>query len=203
MGLSLVTAPTSEPLSLAEAKAHLRVDITTDDALIAGYILAARKWAEGYVRGCISRQTWDYTLDGNWPLVVVDGVARNRIYLPLHPVREFTTDSPQVSAITVSYVDDNGATQTLSSALYTVHVDGPVAYIQKAYGASWPTVRDVPEAVTVRFQAGYDADSVPDDLRTAIMLHVELMYDRDNLSRETLERARDTLLDPHRMLRVL
>lgn len=203
MGLTLVTAPTAEPLSLSEAKAHLRVDTNDDDALIAGHILAARKWAEGYIRGGIVTQTWDYTLDGQWPLVYADGRDRWRIYLPLHPVQKLTSDSPQVSAVSVTYVDTNGATQTLTASLYTVHVDGPVAYIEKAYGASWPSVRDQPSGITVRFTVGYAVESVPDDMRSALMMHVELLYDRDNLGRETLEAARNALLDPHRMLRVL
>jgi uncharacterized phiE125 gp8 family phage protein len=59
----LVTPPTIEPVSLAEAKAHLRVTEADDDALIAGYILAARHAAESYIRGALITQTWDYSLD--------------------------------------------------------------------------------------------------------------------------------------------
>lgn len=194
MGLSLVTAPTIEPVSLAEAKAHLRVTEPTDDASIAGYILAARGWAEGYLRGSLTTQTWDYTIDYSWPLVrVEDCLYSYRIGLPLQPVQSVTH---------VKYVDTDGATQTLSAALYTEHLDRPVPFIEQAYNATWPSVRSVPAAITVRFVAGHLPEKVPDEIRSAIKLHVEILYDRNPNEREMLERARDALLDPYRVLRV-
>jgi uncharacterized phiE125 gp8 family phage protein len=192
VGLSLVTAPTVEPVSLAEAKAHLRLDNADDDGLLAGYILAARRFAEGYLRGAIITQTWDYTVDHDWPIVWDRCYLRNRIELPLHPVQSVTS---------VSYKDENGAAQTLSGSLYTLHKSGPVAYIEKAYDAVWPAVRDVPEAITVRFVCGYLPEKVPDEIRTAILLHIESLYDRcDDKAR--CESCRDSLLDPYKILRV-
>jgi uncharacterized phiE125 gp8 family phage protein len=192
LGLSLVTAPAVEPVTLLEAKAHLKIDNADDDGLIAGYILAATRDAESYIRGKIIRQTWDYTLDYEWPIVSIRGMARDRIELPFHPVRQ---------VLSVSYVDENGATQTLSPSLYTVRMDTPVAYVEKAYDASWPAIRSVPAAITVRFIAGYDPESVPDEIRTAILLHIESMYDRcdDDTSCDSCRKA---LLDPYRQLRV-
>ena len=194
MGLSLIVAPAVEPVTLAETKAHLRVDAATDDGLIAGYIQAAVRAAENYIRGKLIRQTWDYTVDYCWPIVSVKGMTRYRIELPLHPV---------MSVSSVSYVDDNGATQTLSSLLYTVRTDGPVAYVEKAYDSTWPTIRRVPAAITVRFTVGYDAEDVPDEIRTAILLHVEALYDRcDEDAMKACEACRNALLDPYRILRV-
>jgi uncharacterized phiE125 gp8 family phage protein len=192
LGLSLAIAPTVEPVSLAEAKAHLRLDSSDDDGLLAGYILAARRFAEGYIRGAIITQTHDYTVDYCWPLVWAGDYCRERIELPLHPVQSVTS---------VSYVDENGATQTLSNALYTVHTSGPVAHIEKAYNASWPAVRYVPEAITVRFVCGYLPEKVPDEIRTSILLHVESLYDRCD-DKAKCESCRDALLDPYRVLRV-
>lgn len=193
MGLSLVTGPTMEPVSLAEAKAHCRITVPDEDAKLAGYVLAARRQAESYMRGAICTQTWDYTIDYGWPMVVVDCYVRTRIELPLHPVQSVTS---------VSYVDEAGATQTLSAGLYTLHKDRPVAHIEKAYNAEWPAVRAIPAAITVRFVAGYAPESVPDEIRSAILLQTELLYDKDPGSRELIEQARDALLDPYRVLRV-
>jgi uncharacterized phiE125 gp8 family phage protein len=182
-----------EPVSLAEAKAHLRITAAEDDALIAGYLLSATRAAEDYVRGKFVTQTWDYTLDYEWPMICGGGYYHYRIELPLHPV---------VSVSSVSYVDNNGAAQTLSSLLYTVHKNGPVPYIEKAYDSSWPTIRTVPAAITVRFVVGYPVQNVPPEITSAVLLGVEMLYDRNPNDREILESARNSLLDPYRMLRV-
>jgi uncharacterized phiE125 gp8 family phage protein len=192
MGLSLVTPPTIEPVSLAEAKAHLRVTEADDDALIAGYILAARHAAESYIRGALITQTWDYSLDYCWPVVSVRGMCKYRTELPLHPIQSVTS---------VSYVDENGTTQTLSPSLYTVHIRGPVAYIEKAYDQDFPSIRSVPEAITVRFVVGYQPDAVPDPIKAAIMLGIERLYDRCG-DEGMVDQARTALLDPYRVLRV-
>jgi uncharacterized phiE125 gp8 family phage protein len=191
VGLTLVTGPTVEPVSLAEAKAHLRVTTADDDAQITLLIIAARRYAENHLRGAICTQTHDFTIDYGWPLVCRDGYYRQQIDLPLHPVQS-------VSSIT--YVDENGATQTLSSALYTLHKDRPVPFIAKNYDATWPSVRLVPAAVTVRFVAGYDPAVVPDEIRTAILMHVQSLYDCDE--KVACETCRDSLLDPYRVLDV-
>jgi uncharacterized phiE125 gp8 family phage protein len=194
VGLTLVTPPTVEPVSLAEAKAHLRLDDNSDDGLLAGYILAARQYAENYIRGAIITQTYDYKLDGGWPMVWVRDYCRTRIELPLRPVQSVTS---------VSYVDENGATQTLSTSLYTTHLDRPVPCIDKAYNQSFPSVRDVTDAVTVRFVAGYAPERVPDGIRTAILLHIESLYDScEPEQKERCEQCRNSLLDPYRVLRV-
>ncbi len=198
MGLTLITGPAVEPLSLAEAKAHLRVTVPDHDAIIAGHILAARRYAEGYMRGALITQTWDYTVDNSWPYQRVEyghcfAAYVSRIELPLGPVQSVTS---------VSYLDENGATQTLSGSLYTLHKDRPVAFIAKAYNADWPAVRNVPAAITIRFVCGYLPEAVPDDLRAALLMHVELLFDRNTNQRELLEGSRDNLLDPHRILDV-
>ena len=61
----LVTAPAAEPLTLAEAKLHLRVDDTADDALIGALITAARQHAEHDTRRALVTQTWKLALDAS------------------------------------------------------------------------------------------------------------------------------------------
>ena len=163
MGLSIVTQPVTEPLSVAEAKSHLRVDITDDDTLIGEYISSARQFAEGMTRRAFVEQTWDFTLD-RFPM--------GAIRLPIQPV---------TSVSYVQYVDTAGATQIFTygtspdTAKYDVFTDGPRTAIVPKYNMVWPDTRDHPNVVTVRFVAGYS--TFPADLKQALRLLVGHQYE--------------------------
>ena len=196
MGASLVTRPTSEPLTLAEARAHLRIETTELDAVIAAELMAAREYVEGQTRRALAPQTWDFTFDFGWPMVGCE----YRIDLPLAPV---------VSVTSVTYVDDAGATQTLAANQYQVAGLGPdgLPRIVPAYNVTWPAVRCQREAITVRCVCGYEVGSparvmIPEALRQAIKLQLELLHDRDTTARETIEMARDSLMTPYRIVRL-
>jgi uncharacterized phiE125 gp8 family phage protein len=193
MGSSIVTRPTLEPVSVSQARDHLRIDTTEADSMIASYIVAAREWCESRTRRALPTQTWEYTIDFDWPLV--DGL--HRIELPLAPVSS-------VSLIT--YLDEDGAEQTLSESLYQVcgtGADNHRPYIVPAYNQSWPTVRYVPEVITVEYVAGYGAPwAVPGPLKTAMLLHIEYLFDRSSADRGALEAARDALIDPYRIVKL-
>src|SRR4051794_386751 len=73
--LKVTTQPTVEVLTLAEAKAHLRVDITDDDDLITELIVAARESCERWVSRSFLTTTWRLTLD-HFPGAFVPGVGR-------------------------------------------------------------------------------------------------------------------------------
>lgn len=156
MALSLVTDVTEEPVTLDEIKSHLRIDFKDDDAYLSSCVRAARTWVEGQTKRGIMDQTWDYTIDYAWPWKY----GGTRIDLPLNPVASITS---------ISYVDSDGATQTLASNQYTAQTRTHDSYIVPAYGVTWPDVRWVPDAVTVRFVAGSSSD-IPDDLQRAVMI---------------------------------
>lgn len=145
MSLTLIVAPTAEPVTLADVKLHLRVgsDVTAEDDLIAGLIVAARDYAETFTHRAIPQQTWDEKLPG-FPC---DG---GPIWLP---------KAPGISVTSITYIAQDGTSTVWSSALYTaVLPSGPKAskgYIVPAYGQVYPSTRDVPNAVIVRFVAGY------------------------------------------------
>jgi uncharacterized phiE125 gp8 family phage protein len=158
--LVLVTAPAVTPVSLTEAKAHLRVSDTADDTLITALINAAVAHLDGH-DGILGRalvtQEWALKLD-SFPAA---------IHLPVPPLQS-------VDAIT--YVDVAGATQTLATDQYTV-TSGQPAKIVPAYGKVWPPTLDVPEAVTIEFTAGYGAAAdVPAAIKAAILLHIGTLY---------------------------
>ena len=170
MTLSLVAAPTVQPLTLDETKAHLRVDTTDEDALIDRLIAAAVAdidGADGWLNRAIMTQTWDLSLDG------FPNAGKRQIRVPLPPLQS-------VSSIT--YIDTEGATQTLATSVYDVFGIGgsQPAQIAEAHGESWPSTRQQPDAVTVRFVAGYGgaAADVPQDIRHALLLIIGHWYAR-------------------------
>lgn len=197
MGLVTVTPPAADPLSLAEAKAHLRIDTADEDGLIAGYILAARQFVENETHLRLITQTLDYTIDDGWPSLIARGYYRTRIELPVKPV---------ASVSSISYVDTSGNSQTLAADQYIVRTDGPVPYIEPAYGVTWPGVRCQPAAITVRFVAGTALSDVPNPLLQAMRLLVaHADANREAVSNGTFNEVPlgvEAYLSPYRYVRV-
>jgi len=137
-GISLNTAPASEPISRTEAKTHCRIEVTDDDGLVDTLIAAAREHVEAFTARAIVAQSWDFKLDF-FPAVI--------------PIPK----PPLLSVSGIVYLDADGAAQTLASSVYTVDTDMVAGRIFLAYGQSWPGTYGVPNAVTVSFIAGMAA----------------------------------------------
>lgn len=161
MGLTLVTAPEREPLTLPEAKLLMRVEETADDDLIKSLIPAARQHVEDFTGRALVTQTWDWKADC-W-----SGILCNRGPLP-----------PWRSVVSITYIDSAGATQTWAQTEYQVDLDPNGAQIALAYGKTLPSLRggDL-NAVTVRFVAGYgDPEAVPAPIKHAMALLISHWY---------------------------
>jgi uncharacterized phiE125 gp8 family phage protein len=141
--ITQTTAPTEEPVTLAEMKLHLRQDFDTDDDLISGLIAACRRTA-----------SWTLYLD-RWPA--------DRVIRPPRP--------PLASVTSVKYIDTDGTQQTLASDQYDVDTDLEPGRISEAYGVSWPNHRDQDQAIEIEYVAGFGAASaVPDIYKAAIKI---------------------------------
>lgn len=146
MNIEMVIQPYAEPLTVTEMKNHLKQDsdITTDDDLISAQMVAARNLVETLTGANVPRYrvlmatTFDVRMD-EFPYC-------DFIHLPCVPL---------ISVTSITYIDSNGVSQTLSTSLYTV--DYPQSRIHLAYGEDWPATRDQVNAVTVRFVAGQAA----------------------------------------------
>ncbi len=166
MALSLYAGPALEPVSLEEAKRHCRIDETTtdEDGLVSDLVIAATRHAERFTHRRFISQVWDDKRDD---------VPCEWWESPIAPV---------LSIGSVSYIDTDGATQTWSSALYQTDIPaGPTAgpaRLMPIYNGTWPQTRDVLNAFTVRFTAGYGttAASVPYDIKAAIKLLIGHLY---------------------------
>lgn len=179
MGLKVTVPPVEEPVSVADQKAHMRVDGADEDALIAAQIVAARDLAEARICGRLITQTLEWTLDG----------FRPRLELPVHPVQSITS---------ITYVDLEGVTQTLAPALYKTDLDTKPALIVPAYLQRWPCTRREPGAVTVTFVAGFGAAAdVPFGIVAAVKLIAAHLHAARGDGEGGLPATADALLRPH------
>ena len=191
MDFRLITAPTVEPVSLADAQEHLRAAIGgTDAMLIEAYLQAAREAVENHTGRALMPQTWEMRLP-EFPI--------GAITLPVPPV---------LSVVSLRYTSPAGADTLLDPAAYQVEASsGPTAQpalLWPAVGTTWPGTRlDDRAAVRVRFQAGYaNAGAVPAALRAAILLVLgELYENREASAAKPLSEvpAVRRLLDPYRV----
>ena len=152
LALSLVTAPTVEPLSTADAKLHLKIDGAGEDAYVDALVKAARQLCEEYQQRRLITQTWDWKLD-EWPTALCGG--RRELSVPYPPLASVTS---------ITYLDADGATQTWAAASYQVDSTSEPGRIQPAYNETWPTIRSsILHPITIRYVAGYGASaaSVP------------------------------------------
>lgn len=143
--LRVVTDVTAEPLDLIEAKNHLRVDFTDDDALIKRLISVARRRTEEALRRRLLTQTWLLTLD-LYPLHVERFPRGEMFELPFPPLQALNS---------IQYVDVNGVTQTLDPATYQVDRESEPARVMPAYMQIWQPIRYVPNAIQVSYTCGY------------------------------------------------
>lgn len=162
-GLRITTGPATEPVVLAEARDHCRIDSSDEDGLLAGYIIAAREHCERETGRLFMTQSLQLTFDGDWPACMRTGDAM--ILLPMPPA---------VSVASIQYVDTAGTTQTLAADQYRFTQGDLFGAIKPAYGVTWPTVRSQDDAITVAFTAGYGSNpgDVPAAIRQAILLLV-------------------------------
>ena len=152
MTIEVLTQPAYEPVSLAQAREWLRLesDDTANTAVLQLLIRAMREDAENLThRAFVSRQL-RLNLE-TWPTCHTYG---SRIELPFPPL--ITVDS-------FKYVDTDGTLQTLAASQYSVHDEAEPAFIIPAYQVTWPTIRQVPDAIQITFTAGYAVGSPPDE----------------------------------------
>jgi uncharacterized phiE125 gp8 family phage protein len=181
-GLTLVTPPALEPVTLAEAKKWLKVDVSDDDDLISELITAARQAIEEEIGRQLITATWRLS---------PDGLYAGPIYLPRPPLQSVTS---------VQYYDAQGTLQTLATGDYQVNKDGLLGRLTPAVDAFWPCFQlNRSGAVQVTYVAGYGGTgvSVPGPIKTAIKLRVQVMYIRGEKIDPLVQETIDSLLSPY------
>jgi len=178
-GLVIHTEPASEPITLAEAKAYLRVDSSGDDALITSLIVSARKLCEEHMQRAIMSQTLQLFLDNlddiDEPLW--EGMRtgpylnyyKNYIDLPMPPVTSVTHVK--------TYDDEDTATTFASTKYYVDNAKEPARIVLRT-GETFPTSLRVANAIEVKYIVGYaSASAVPEPIKFAIYQVLTYLYE--------------------------
>lgn len=102
-----------------------------------------------------------------------------------------------ITNVVVTYLDGDGADQTLDGASYVVSPDGLVSL---ASGSSWPTLAEQSDAVSIAYdlEGLDDSDPRADQMKQAIIMHAKLHMEMDDpeTRRKVIENMTSTLWSP-------
>lgn len=187
--IETTSPPVNEPITLADAREHLRQDLTADDGVIQAAIFAARAYAENFLRRRLITQTVTITAHGwgGW------GFS-----LEVAPIQSITS---------ITYTATDGTPTVWAAQDYRlVSKSGSVPFIAPAYGTTWPTIRADFESVSVVAVVGYGpaASDIPPDIAAAVRLLVGHFYENraDEIAGTIVSKltlSADRLLLPHKI----
>ncbi|MBO0345201.1 phage head-tail connector protein [Roseibium sp. CAU 1637] len=186
MTAALIAAPASEPVSVAQMKAHLRLSGSAEDDFLQDMITAAREHVERETRRSLISQTWRLYLD-RWPMGRV-------VPLPTGPVQEVSQ---------VLLYDRVGAASDLAQAFWSLSKGSDPARVKVLPGAGL-SITEL-SAIEIDFIAGYGdaADTVPATLRQAVRLLAAHWFENreagTELSMASLPFGLDRLLSVNRI----
>jgi uncharacterized phiE125 gp8 family phage protein len=175
--LTRVSAPATEPLTLAEAKMYLRIDGDDEDLLIGDLIVAARMVAEEWLKRSLITQSWKLSYDD---------YIHELVPLPMGPVAS-------VTSVVVSNRD--ASTQIIDDAVYTLNSAKDALVLDTiVFGFR----------VEITYVAGYgSAAAVPKPVKQGMLEHIAAMYEnRGEIGEVALPGQATRLYMPFREVRL-
>lgn len=205
MTLQLVTPPAEEPVTLSEAKLHLRADFDDDNDLINMLIEAARVAVETITLRQLVTARWRMVLD-SFPGPSMMGVPFGQPFsLPDHAI--LIPKAPIANVVSIEYQDMGGVWQIMPATDYVVDSACEPARITPIFGRIWPINLPQIGSVRVTFDAGYgDATTVPAGLKSWMKLRIGSLYAHREevalMSRGQIQALPfvDGLLDPYKLV---
>lgn len=158
-----ISGPHVEPVTVSEAKAHLRIDadFTDDDLYLHSLISAARYHVETVADRTLIRSQWQIKMDWfpSWD-----------IELPHPPIAE--------GSISVSYVPSGGTTTPIAYTQFREDRDSTPAVIRPLWNGSWPSCRGAENDITITYWAGYGDSpiAVPPPARHCVLMMAAHWY---------------------------
>ena len=155
----VVTPATSNPITLTEAKTHLKVDTTADDTFITNLIKSATSSAQEYTNRFFIATTIQQVGD-KWEDI-------SNLF-----------KSPVLSVTNIKYVSTDGILTTLNSSVYFLDDVNKPARIGLKPNQSYPEIIDRLNAVQVNYVVGLAAgpDEVDEGIRQALLLTIGNWY---------------------------
>lgn len=151
-----IAAPATEPVTMTQAKAHLRVDHSDDDTLITSLIKSARAHIEA---ACAVRFA-----------------ARTGVTFKCDDFSDLARlpEAPITSITSITYVDTAGSTQTIATSVYELRADGIDAGIVLKPSQTWPAIQ-TGSRITVTAAVGYS--TAPEDVYLALLMLLGHWYE--------------------------
>ena len=161
---TLTVAPYTEPITLAQVTAHVRVDSTDDQEYIADLIAVGREYVDS-LTGRVSVQcTWKVTA-ASWDALMEESCDTAKLYR-----------TPLVSVSSVKYYAPDAANLTTMPTtdyrVVTGYEPGVIQFIEDL-----PSVHERPDAIQITFVAGYEYDQTPAILKHAVKMVVANLYE--------------------------
>jgi uncharacterized phiE125 gp8 family phage protein len=159
MAVAAVDQPLVEPISLEDAKRHLRLEgvLDDEDSQIQMMITAARRMAEGKLNRTIVQRELAVSFDG-WGC---------KMRLPKPPFLEL---------LGVDYLDSEGMSQSMPVDSYYLLEGREPVEVAFVGGAPLPALASRRQPITVRYIAGYPEGQVPEDLRSWMLMQIGSLY---------------------------
>ena len=161
MNYQITVEPAEEPITLAEAKEHLRVDFSDEDDYITALITTARKYCESYTNRVFITQTWRQNID-YFPRV---------IQLKVNPI---------ISLTSLKYYDtaENQQTITDNSNNFQKDFNSDVGSLHEGLVNAFPSVGDTINPIEIITVCGYGAAAdVPMNIKHAMKIMVSHLYE--------------------------
>lgn len=182
MANRIITAPTTEPVSLEEARSHLRLTAYEgspathpDDDWVEMAIVVAREWIEEFIEQSVGTQTREE---------VLDAFPDFEIELPFGPVHSITS---------LTYLDENEEEQAVDSEDYFLDTVNRPQVVMPAVDFDWPTTSSGANGIKVRYETGFTNGASPDDyptpkrIKMAALLLVGHWYENREASSQNID----------------
>lgn len=207
--LKLVSAPAEDPVSLSEIKNYLRISVSTDDAMLTGFITAATRLVEAWLNRKLVTQTWDLfddcfpeyrnfdALKEGWQEGALSEYISQKdfISIPFFPLQSVTF---------LKTFDEDDTEFTMPSSDYQVDTISEPGRLALRLSATWPTtVLRTVNGINIRFVCGYGtASAVPYPIKQAIQMMVGKFYESRGCDDSSIPNSVMAILAPYRVMRI-